>query len=446
MIGLVPNCAFLSETSRALSIYRALLARGAKARIVTHGGPYTRVLDDEGVPYEVLGAGWSKDRAEAFIAAVPGIGGPRARMYERDELRALVDAEARFFREHDVQCAVTGFALTTLLSTRIAGIPLVTDHAGSFVPPVCERRLLPLPLRSTLPLARLMPRALATWLTNEGPARMKMWCEQFNELARELGVEEVPSFAALLLGDLTLVTDCAEVLGISASEMEAWRPNPRRFRPSTRLRYVGPLFAELEMVVPERVERFMSASEDRPLAYVAMTSTSASLVRGVVGAVRAAGVRVLVAATVHELGDLERDDVLVEKVLPSHRVMPRADIAIIAGGQGSVQTAMASGIPFVGVPLQPEQDFNIVEMERHGAARRISQEDAVSPRMTALVREVLDDDRFTQAAEKIQAIYARADGPGASADAILELLGSAGARPSRESSRESPSTSPHVVT
>jgi UDP:flavonoid glycosyltransferase YjiC (YdhE family) len=423
MIVLVPNCAFLSETSRILAIYRALVARGADACIATHGGPYTRVLDREGVPYTVIGTGWSDERARTFVASIPGIGDPRTKIYPEEELRTLIAEEVRLFRERDASCVVTGFALTTLLSSRVAGIPLVTDHAGSWVPPVSERKMLPAPMRSTLPLGQFFPESLSRWLANVMPARVGLWCGPFNRVAAELGVERVPSFAALLLGDLTLVTDCPEVLGIPQAELEAWRPDPRRYRPATRLRYTGPLFAELAMPVPERVEEFLSVSRaKRPLAYVAMTSTPADLIRGVVGAVRAAGARVLVAATIHALPDLEGDDVMVEPLLPSHKVMPRCDVAVIAGGQGSVQTAMASGVPFVGVPLQPEQDFNIVEMERHGAARRISQEDAVGAHMTSLVREICADDGFSRAAKGIQAIYAKADGPGAAADAILELV------------------------
>lgn len=427
MICLMPNCGFLSETSRMAAIYKALVARGADACVVTHGGPYTRVLRDEGIPFEIIGPGWSDDRARAFIGSLPGIGSPNGTMYAPDELRSLVEAEARMFAARGVRAAVTGFTLTALVSTRVAKIPLVTEHAGSFVPPVYERGMLPAAMRSPLPFARFMPRALVRWIANKAPTRMKTYCGEFNRLATELGVEGVPSFASLLLGDLTLVTDCPEVLGVPKEELESWTPrDPSRFRKDPRLRYVGPLFAQLDIPVPERVERFLEGP--RPIAYVAITSTPPELVRGVVAAVRAAGARVLVAGTVHSLADVEADDVLVENILPSHLVMPRVDIAVIAGGQGSVQTAMASGIPCVGIPLQPEQDLNIVEMERHGAARRISQEDAVSPRMTAVVREVLSDPGHREAARRIQTVYAKADGPAACAEAILELVADAPAR------------------
>ena len=59
---------------------------------------------------------------------------------------------------------------------------------------------------------------------------------------------------------------------------------------------------------------------------------------------------------------------------------------------------------------------------RQGAARRVSQADAPSPRMTSLVRALAADDVSARAAKRIQSIYAAADGPGAAADAILELV------------------------
>ena len=66
---------------------------------------------------------------------------------------------------------------------------------------------------------------------------------------------------------------------------------------------------------------------------------------------------VLVAGTVHDLRDLEAlapGRVVVEGVLPSHRVLPRVAAAVLTGGQGSVQAALSSGTPFVGIPLHAE--------------------------------------------------------------------------------------------
>jgi hypothetical protein len=105
-------------------------------------------------------------------------------------------------------------------------------------------------------------------------------------------------------------------------------------------------------------------------------------VRQVVRALEPLGARILVAATTHDLADLASDQVMVAGVLPSRLVMGDVDLAVIAGGQGSVQTALAAGLPFVGIPLQSEQDANVTFAQNQGAARLIAQKAAGTPAMT----------------------------------------------------------------
>jgi len=423
MICLLPNCCFLSETSRMLEIHRALRTRGATVRVATHGGRYERALRNAGVPYDVIGPPVGAERYAAFVRSVPGIGPRDQSMWTDDEIRAYVAAEAAYFSEHGVRVAVTGWTLTALLSTRLAGVPLVTEHAGAFLPPMFERGLLPAPSRPAgVPLERWLPAPLRRRLFNAGAARLSIHTAGFNRVADELGVPGIPSFPALLLGDLTLVTDIPELLGIPRDELEAWTPrDPRRYRPGTRLRYAGPIYARLTMPVPERVERFLAGP--RPIVYVAITSSPPALVREVVGALRTLDARVLVAATVHDLRELEDDRVLVAGVLPSHEIMPRVDLAVTAGGQGSVQAALAAGVPLIGIPLQPEQDANVALAERQGAARLVPQRAAGSALLTRTAREMLTADGYRESARRIQGLFARVDGPAAAAEAILALAG-----------------------
>ncbi len=423
MICLLPNCCFLSETSRMLEIYGALRARGADVRVATHGGTYEWALGAAGVPYDLLGAPMSAERCATFVQSVPGIGAPDQSMWSDDELRAYVQAEVAYFREQDVQVAVTGWTLTALLSTRVAEIPIVTEHAGSFLPPLFERRMLPAPSGPVgLPLERWLPQPVRRWLFNLGAARLMIYTDGFNRIAAELGVDGLPSFPALLLGDLTLVTDVPEVLGIASPELRAWVPrDPGRYRPTPRLRYTGPLYAKLPVPVADRVDRFLAGP--RPIVYVAVTSSQATLVRQIVTALRELDVRILVAATVHGLGDLNDEQVLVGEVLPSHEIMPRVDLAVISGGQGSVQTALASGLPFIGVPLQPEQDANVFFAQRQRAARLLTPKAAGSARLAKAAQQMLADPGYRDNARRVQAIFAATDGAGAAADAILGLVG-----------------------
>jgi UDP:flavonoid glycosyltransferase YjiC (YdhE family) len=108
-------------------------------------------------------------------------------------------------------------------------------------------------------------------------------------------------------------------------------------------------------------------------------------------------------------------------MLPSELVKPRVDLAVVTGGQGSVQTAMACGTPIAGVPLQLEQDLNVALVERLGAGRLVSRRDAQTPYIARVAREILDRPRFRTEARRIQELYAAVDGPGNAADAILQV-------------------------
>ena len=132
------------------------------------------------------------------------------------------------------------------------------------------------------------------------------------------------------------------------------------------------------------------------------------------------GAQILVAATTHDLADLASDQVMVAGVLPSHLVMGEVDLAVIAGGQGSVQTALAAGLPFVGIPLQGEQDANVTFAQNQGAARLIPQKAAGTPALTAAARDLLADAAARDSARRLKQIFAAVDGPAAAAQAILE--------------------------
>ncbi|WP_214104552.1 glycosyltransferase [Acrocarpospora catenulata] len=393
------------------------MARGAGVRMATHGGTHEALLRAAGVEYDIVGPHMSPDRSARFVASAMGLGDVRQSMYDDTELLTYVQAEAAYFREHGTRTVVTGCTLTTLLSTRLAGAALVTEHAGSWVPPAFDHGLAPAP---TMRATRHLPAAVGRLLANRVLPRTRFYCGGFNRTAARLGVEGVPSVAALMLGDLTLVPEIPEVLGIPADELAAWTPAGRRhYRPATRLRYSGPLYSHLDVPLPDHVAAFLD--RPGPVVYVAITSSSPGLVRRVVRALRPLGVNVLVAGTVHELGDLADERTCVGGILPSHLVMPRVTLAVTAGGQGSMQTAMAMGTPVIGIPLQLEQDLNVALLQRHHAALLVAPRHAGTDRLTRAAARMLAEPRFRTEAQRIRDLYAVVDGPGNAAEAIIDL-------------------------
>jgi len=420
VICLMPMCAYLSETSRMIQIYKALKRQGAEVVMATHGGVHEALIRAEGIPYDIVGPHMDEARGRKFIRDNVGIGDPKQSMYSAEEMRTYVAAEVDYFRRNRVEAVVIGFTLTTLISTRVAKIPLVTEHAGAFLPPVFERGMLPATSRPPQAIFKYMPERLARFLMNKAVPGLRLYLDGFNALARELGVEGVPSFPALLLGDLVLVTEAPEVYGIRESEMRAWRPSGENYWPTTRLEYTGPIFAEIDSPIPANVERLLDSGG--PRIYVAITSAPEAMVRRAVRDAASTGARVIVAGTVHDLGDMEAPDVAVGGVLPSHKIMPRVDLAVTAGGQGSVQCAMAAGTPLIGIPLHREQDTNVYFLKEKGAARRLSIGDLEGGKLPATIAEVQARPGYRAAAQAIKAAYAGRNGPVRSAEAILRYL------------------------
>lgn len=431
MIALLPHCGFLSETSRMLAIGQALAARGEAVVFASHGGPFAGLIRAAGFPLQLLPPEMDGARCTRFVQDVVQIGRPGVRLLSADEVRTAVQAERDFFVRHGVRLTVTGFTLTAMLSTRLAGIPLAASHGGSWVPPVFERGLAPAPTQMPMPGAEWLPDWLKRRILNAGPERMREPAAFLNGVAAELGLPPVPSLAALMLGDLTLVTELPEVLGIPAAELAAWQPRrPAAYRAGTRLVATGPLFARLELPVPPAVEACLDGAA--PTALVALTSATPDLVRQSTRAVRAAGYRVVVADTVHALDGFADPGVVVAGVLPNHRVMPRVDLAVTMGGQGSVQTAMASGTPLIAIPLHPEQEFNAHLAVRQGMAIAVAPRHAGGERLTAAARRIQGDRRFAEAARRVAGLYAGVDGAARAAEALLAWRGQqATERPAR---------------
>ena len=91
----LPNCAFLSETSRMVAVYRKLVEQGADAVMATHGGAYEFVLQREGITYEVIEPRLTPDETRRLLEVLTSR--PWQPLYERAVLEAHVQSEMAFY-------------------------------------------------------------------------------------------------------------------------------------------------------------------------------------------------------------------------------------------------------------------------------------------------------------------------------------------------------------
>ena len=365
-----PNCAYLSETSRMVSVYKKLIEKGEKVLLATHGGTYEFVFNEEGIPYHHIEPHVSSERSLDFAASSRMERGHRD-FYNTDELRDHVQSEMNFFKEKGVSAVLSGWCLSNALSTRALGIPYAVTHIGSWVPPTFERKLQPWPLGYENLFTRLIPTAWKIGLVNFSAPRIKGFIRSPNIIAKELNIPSFKSFLDLSLGDLTLITDCPEILSIPEDEINHWTSeNPRLYSRKIRLRYVGAIFAELFGELSDEIKVFLNT--EKPKIYVALTSSRLDYLESVYSVIKHMDAKIIFCTTIHPSNFKQSDRILIINHLPAHKVMPLVDLAIIHGGQGSVQTAIASGTPCLGFPFHPEQDFNLNLVEKQGGGLRLS--------------------------------------------------------------------------
>lgn len=324
-----------------------------------------------------------------------------------DLVRRRVTAERALIREIGAEAVVMGTNPTSLLSARAERVPLFYAVPFALTRPQVEQVERQGLIRGRSRSAAVRDR-LATRLFRWGYTRLPLAPKSFRIVGEEMGVKPPRTAVDLFEADHNLLTVMADEL--AGFELPA---NYRR---------VGPIFARLDGGVPQVVHDL--AAEEPPLVYLALGSSGNRALA--LKAARALGeMDVNVVAPIRGfLRDSDRlpSNVHVVDLLPAHRLGGLVDGAVLHGGQGTVQTACATGVPFVGLGLQPEQTWNVDVCARAGNAIALRPPDVGTARFTAAVDRVLTDPRIRQAADRVRLDYAAEDGAAAAAREIVSTL------------------------
>ncbi|MFB9311087.1 UDP:flavonoid glycosyltransferase YjiC (YdhE family) [Agromyces hippuratus] len=390
----------LAETTRMIQVAQAL---DPAHRVVFMGyeTDFVDLIRDAGFDYRACEPAWTRAERDQAIAFDQG------RSFRSPFTPALVGArvelERRLIRELDAAAVVTGSNLTSFISARAEGVPLFYPVPFPLTrPQVAQAKHLAL-VGGRGWIARAADRVATSvfrWIYNSAPLAPRA----FTSVAKANGVPPLRTVSDLLTADRNLVTEMPW-------EMDG-------FELPDGFELVGPIFAHLESPMPDLVAELADAPE--PLVYLGLGSSADRKLA--LDAARALGTLPInvVAPIRHYLepGDAVPSNVHVTQLLPAHRLGGLVDAAVLHGGQGTVQTACATGVPFVGMGLQPEQTWHVRACERRGNAIAVSPKHVARPEFLAAVRRVLDDPGIRAAADDVREAYRGADGAAASARLI----------------------------
>lgn len=390
------------EVARALSADHTPVFMGYETDFVS-------LVTDAGFDYRPRTPVWTLRQREQAMAFDQGRG--IRTPFTRALVSARVRTERALIREVGARAVVTGTNLTSWISARAEGIPLFYPVPLALTEPHVDQTahlgLIPGDGRVSRGADRAASAILRAVYTKApfAPAA-------FRSVAKENGVDPLRTVSSLLNADRNLLTTMAW-------ELEG-------FELPANFERVGPIFAQLEQPLPPIIESL--AADARPLVYLGLgSSASRRLALGAATALGALPINVI-APIEHYLEpqDVLPDNVHVTDLLPAHKLGGLVDAAVLHGGQGTVQTACATGIPFVGMGLQPEQTWNVRVCERRGNAIAVSPRHVSTTRFTDAVRRILADPGYRATAKSVQEEFAAEDGAAASARLIESAVAADG--------------------
>lgn len=397
-IAFLPETMNLAETTRAIEVARAAAGRFTPV-FAGYGGPFAELVTRAGFAYHPLTPAydaakidhlWRVDRMESF-----------ADPFTVDEVAQRTRAELAFYEQVGARAVFIGFNLTSFLSARVAKLPLIALVPFAFTRPFFDAGLGTWPDQLRFAGLRLIPRAWLDRLASAWAMRTRAWTGPFNAVARRHGLRPFTSLLELWEADEMLVAEAPEVTGVPQLPA-GWS-------------YVGPVFAHLEGTPPREL---LERSRDELVIWCAMgSSAERSVLEQVVAGLGQVDARVI-APIKPALGPTAvlPTNVHAYDWLPAPECNALCDLAVIHGGQGTVQTAVAAGTPIVGVGLQPEQEWNLDFVVRFGSATRLSRRGLTPRAVAAAVQRLAADEGARERAHTLREVYARLDGARATAD------------------------------
>lgn len=123
-----------------------------------------------------------------------------------------------------------------------------------------------------------------------------------------------------------------------------------------------------------------------------------------------------------QLADNYPNIYITDAFVPAPLVNAMADIVISHGGQGTVQTAIASGTPIVGYAMQPEQQINLDNVALRGGAIRLPVHKWKSENIKRAVKEIISNFSYRENMKSLTKVINETDGKKNAAIAVWDYL------------------------
>ena len=407
----------LGDFTRALETAIGMKKTGATVKFFNHGGIHNKHISEAGIDEEDLQPEltWEQHKIIMDINRYKAdIGTPLP--VTKEQWIQMAEADLKAFDEFQPHGVYAGLSLSCMLSVPYAKLPMVTQVPTVNCPAYIHNEMYNMPntmernffMRYVLPgmvKRKIMKKVL---LGDSAKASLTT----FNEARAHFGLKPIYNITELVRGDITLLPDLPVLSGLSEADL------------TSGYYYTGPIFSNIDFPLDERIKQVFS----RPGLNVFCSLGSSGYPETLKLIVRALrqnpGINLVCSTTTildpEELGAAD-ERFFATRFLPAPQVNEMADVAVLHGGQGTIQTAVWAGTPVVGIGFQAEQQANIDGIARGGMAIRVPIYEVSEKRILKAVEEI-SREKYKDNARKIQAQVRAINGVQRSVDLMNQLV------------------------
>jgi MGT family glycosyltransferase len=179
------------------------------------------------------------------------------------------------------------------------------------------------------------------------------------------------------------------------------------------LHFVGPLTPKIQSGAEEPVW-LKEIDGSKPVILVTQGTISNSdfnqIVNPTIQALADSDVRVIVTAGGGDVSTIQSSpNAHVERYLPYHHVLPRADMFITNGGYNGVQQALSFGVPVISGGTTEDKPFVSARVAWSGAGINLQTGTPTAEQIRAAVDEILADRKYRKRAKELAKSFAKYD-------------------------------------
>lgn len=383
VFGFSPAFYNIHETTKMLQIALILKDQGHQVTFFSHGGLFEYLVKNAGILIVSVAPQYTKSDIARMLelSRFENL----ENMLSKPKLRLHIDAEMTAYKQHQLDLLVTGYNFTSSIAAPAAGVPLVWIVHAPCVSEYYEQRLATFPSQFKNRFTSVLPQQ---WLDRSlnWLATTNLGLGVINTIAREYHLHPFKNMFSFIRGNLTLLCESPVLTPLK----------PTNAIPAEN--FIGPILPNLQNEVSQVVLDHIAAgkSAGRRTVFLAMgCSGQKKMFSSIINYLDSREDLQSVVAYTIILGEDETpvvsDRTLLHQIVFAEQVTAQVDLCIIHGGHGTVYTQAFSGTPFIAIPMQMEQEYNIDMLVSHHGGLQISNKDFNLSKLADAISIIFDD-------------------------------------------------------